>query len=247
LKLEVNGKKDIPIDGYVLSPKKRNTFITYQELKLPYSGEKVKSVKLFARIPGSENTFKVEVNAFPSFQLELEEDHSFTPLSILEHNEIVNGVESKVLFFRSDSIIVDEEYIVPKGFSLSISSPQSLMFKSNGKLIIEGKLIIQGGEEDYLSIQSETADMNIEVIQGELIVQNAELNKCERFFHFDQSKIFMKNIVVADVESYFISAIKSDIVLSSILTGSVNRIGRLDRVNLEIEDLTSKKGELAFS
>ncbi|UKN02851.1 CotH kinase family protein [Paracrocinitomix mangrovi] len=244
VKIEIDGKEKVSLEGIILPAKARNTFATYFPLKVNHHSKKVKNCVITAKIPGSKNEFEIVVEEYSSYQTVMDLDEFLTPkTSIEEHPKIVFNAYDSIYFFDEMDISIQEEYELTNG-KLRLLPGQKITFSNNGSFTFNNsKLESFGANENEVLLIGENKGETISAFNSELDFKNTNFVEMKNTLYIVNSTTSINHCSVADVQSNFIQSLNSEIVVVDSYFGNVKQFGLLDRSSLTMSNVQSKKGD----
>lgn len=243
LALVVDGKKELkPDTAIVLPAKARNTFAQYFGVSFTHNGKKLKNLTIKARIPGSINTFEVEVSDLPSYRLieipdSVEEE--------LESDSLISWLNDSVGVFKQKIVQINSPVLIPENHQVIVNPGQEIQFSDKGKLVVNGSLNFYGTEEHEIKLSgNDLRTEALDIRNGNLIAVNTQFYNIETdFIQASNSSVSLENCAIADTKGRFIQGVKSKISLIDCASGNMNTLGEFDRCEVKIKSLAATHGD----
>lgn len=206
---------------YLLAAKSRGEFIVYEKMTIPYDKKKIKSMVFTAHIPGSANSFKVEVNEYPSYQKEMMD----APTQQLKDQDQVLATTEGKLSFKGKEIIISEPFSISADEELVIFPGQHVKFLQDGLLYCEGKVNAAGLSDVPITI--EAVENAIVLNKGELCITNAQLLGDGVFLNAHYSEVNMQAVAMTDFNT-FMNGFGNSVLLKDVVAGNLGLVFQSD-------------------
>jgi Right handed beta helix region/CotH kinase protein len=243
IKIEINGKEKINIEDFILPAKARNTFAHYFPLKLKHSSDELKSLVITARIPGSKHKFKVEVIEYPAYRSDLNvfEDPP-TDKALSSHPLLKFNVLDSFYFFDGMEIAINEHYQA-NGMKLRLLPGQKIIFHNGYIDMRESTLESLGTSEAPVILKSKQETMMFDLWNCKARFNHCTIKGGVYGFRLESSNLLIESCTVSNFSMSFISALSSNVSITSSYFGSNRTIAKLDRSDMFIQDMKASKGD----
>lgn len=239
-----NGKDEYPITStFTLPPKPRNTFAKYYLINFSHSEKKLKNLELKAKIPGSDQVFKVPVMDLPAYNSVKISPADTT--SIIDQNSSVLIQNGENFLLREKETTISELIVIAPGQKLFIEEGQKLTFEAGGGIIVHGEIYFLGTSEDEIFVKIKPDNHEaIKLTNGKFFGSHTNFitnNDCT--ITSLKGVVNVQNCYIAGQTENFIKAQHSEITLNKIAFGEIASIGHYDRCTVRMKQVTGQKGE----
>ncbi|MEX1000910.1 MAG: hypothetical protein WDZ35_02225 [Crocinitomicaceae bacterium] len=233
----------LSVSDFYLPPKPRRSYTKYYQLQLKHDNFKINNLKVKAKIPGSKNTFEVEVNEYPSFE---NEDFSVIEEEIqdIESLDDVKSTAEGLIYFNRDTLVIRKNVEVKKDKTLRLLAGQWVKFEGQGCITVKGKLEMFGGDDRKIRIVSSTENPCIRIENSELHAVHVVFQGGDNVIEAKETQLFFQSCTFAEIEKCFLTAASSSIGLANCQMGSVNTFSTIENCQMEINNLVAKKGQM---
>ena len=244
LALIVYEKEHFPLNTtFILPPKARDTYAHYFSILFNHDAEKLKNLKIQARIPGSKTIFEVEVSDLPAYQGAVEwESNALNDTSL---NKQLVWLNDSVAILKGSKVEISSPVYIAKNKSLRVLNSQSLRFSGEGQLIVEGQVQFLGGADREIPVTADTALKNrILILGGDLIAVHSVFNEVQdNFMQVQNGRLNFQSCSIANADLDFVKSLSSQVTFIDCLSGSMHSLGYFDRSIVRVKNFTAKKGD----
>jgi hypothetical protein len=243
----IDEKNDYPLEQpHWLGPKTRGTFAHYEDIVFKHEDNKIKSIKIRAKIPGSSTEFLIEVAEYPSYK-SLSEDigQQDTASRTTANLDQLEWMNDSVCFFKNKRTVVQNLISIPQHTQLIVYAGQELNLVGEGVLNIAGELACFGQEVNHIFVRTEGLKSGINLLEGSRITANFVQfeGESENVFTFSNAEGDFENCSFLDIQHNFLLASLSKINFSNCASGSVNSFANIDRCLMNIDNFSGQNGE----
>lgn len=241
LSLEIDDEKGfLPSSKVMLPAKPTNTFVEYQSLEFQQDDQKIKDLFVLARIPGSENTFRVAVSDLPSYM----NAQWPTPDTLKSSpNRQVRWVNDSTAFLDGDAVEIDTEMIIPKGKKLILTQGQKIHFNQNGAIYVNGAIECYGTAEYPIRFTSSASNPVIFLTEARFSGNHCQVTGLKApLIAAKHSNLSLEQCVFADIEAAFIQAKETWVTALNCSAGNMQTFGDFDRCLVRLRQLHAKNG-----
>ena len=224
--ISVNEKRTFtPKTKTIIQPKERNSFTNYTEVEFENNGKKVKNLVLELRIPGSSNSFFIDV----------EDYNNFSDYKYQEETSIDTGIIS----YRGNSVFIEGNYVVPDNHYQTFHGVDSIII--SGNISVKGDLRIIG-IQDRPIVLTLNKKSNRLINKGNLFCENVRFYNSPTIYNENGSATFHQCEVSSTEE--FIYGHGAEIIISSCFVQNVENFVQLINCKTEFNEVHCSSGHL---
>lgn len=233
IEIEVDGEK-FEIKDFVLPAKARNTFTHYVPLNIEVGDVKQENMVIKARIPGSSNTFKVDVIEFPSYRTNPTDLDKVSSLKTLDvHQDAVYNESEGYWYFDRMQIVLDGNYVLEED-EIRILPGQTVNFKGGGLYVVNGKFVARGGKDQEIFLNGSSFSHALKLYDSEAEIMNTQITGSNQFCLIRGGRVILENCAVAGINEKLFNALDAEVVINRTQMGTVASLGTFDRSTLRM-------------
>lgn len=230
LRVKIDGQWYENRKELVLPPKARRTFSKYFILNIDHQENKVKSVFVEARIPGSSHKFEVEVTEFKYYSDESEE------VDTTGQSDWIISLNDSVVAFKDKNVNLSRKILIADGQELIVLPGQSLNFQKDAGIVSYGKISFLGTSENPILVQSSTEEYGMKLLGGELILNAVSIISAEAsIFYVEESQVLLNQCQFDDIHALLFEGLKCDVRINE-MSSYNSGLGHFDQSLISIRN-----------